>query len=50
MDKLKELVVSENRLVGLPDEVSGHCTLEHLDVHSNNLTGLPASLLASTSK
>ena len=50
MGKLKELVVSENRLVSLPQNISSNCPLQQLDLHSNQLTTLPSDLLAHTSK
>ena len=50
MGKLKELIVSENRLVSLPQKISSNCPLQQLDLHSNQLTTLPSDLLAHTSK
>ena len=50
MAKLRELFVSENRLISLPQKISSNCPLQHLDLHSNQLTTLPSDLLANTSK
>ena len=50
MEKLKELLVAENRLVSLPNDISSNCALQQLDLHGNQLTSLPSDLLSNTSK
>jgi Leucine-rich repeat (LRR) protein len=50
MGKLKELIVSENRLISLPQNINPNCPLQQLDLHSNQLTSLPSDLLAHTSR
>jgi len=50
MKQLEVLKVNRNRLVTLPDNIPSTSSLKRIDIHSNQVSSLPALLLKSCLK
>ncbi len=50
MKKLSVVRLSSNHIIDLPQEIVDNCSIQHLDLHCNQLSSLPEQLFRKLKK